>query len=94
MYAFHTQYVCRPLFFFLHSVLDDYDLFERQKYFKASDFSEIAVFLNNLMFTYLWEERDLSVSTHYLSLLSMLYNRDCKQHFCTEENWLIRLFVS
>ena len=77
--------------FYPYSILDDFELFEEQRSFKSSHFAEMSVFLNTLLFHVVWEEKDFSVSSHCHSLLAILYNRDCKQHFCTEDHWLIKL---
>ena len=82
----YNTYTC----LYPYSILDDYELFEKQKHFTTSDFSEMSKFLNNLLFHTLWEEKDFSVSSHCRSLLTMLYNRDSKQHFCSAEDWLIK----
>ena len=76
-------------------ILDDSDLFETQRSFKSSDFAEITMFLNNCIFHAIWMEEDLAQLSHCRELLSLLYYRDCKQHFCHKEHWHIRLvFVS
>jgi ubiquitin-protein ligase E3 B len=71
-------------------ILDDYELFKKQTSFLSSDFAEIAVFLNNILFYVIWEDKELSIYSHCQALLTMLYNRDCKQHFCLQEHWLIK----
>ena len=72
-------------------ILDDNELFEEQKIFKLSDFAEISKFLNQLLFHILWEEINYPSSGYCQSLLSMLYRRDSKRHFCGEDVWLIKL---
>ena len=73
-----------------NSILDDFQLFEKQKSFKSEDFANITMFLNNLLFRVIWEEKELSQFFHCQELMSMLYNRDCKRHFCHKEHWHLK----
>ena len=72
------------------SILDDYELFKEQRSFSSSDLAEISMFLNNLLFNTLWAGKELSISSHCQSLLTVLYSRDCKRHFCSEDHWHIK----
>ena len=77
-------------FILYYRIHDDYELFKKQGSFKSSDFADIVIFLNNLVFHLLWEEKGLALFSHCHSLLLVLYNRDCKRHFCEEEHWRIK----
>ncbi|CAI8017080.1 Ubiquitin-protein ligase E3B [Geodia barretti] len=77
---------------YMLNILDDFDLFEKQRSFKNEDLAEITMFLNNLLFRTIWEEKELSQFSHCQGLLLMLYNRDCKKHFCRKEHWILQGF--
>ena len=79
----YLYYACR--------VVDDHELFEEQKFFDTEDLIELSGFLNRLLFHAAWEERFFPVLLHCHSLLRELYNRDDKQHFCSENHWQIKL---
>ena len=85
------MWVINTLSSLLCSILDDFDLFEKQRSFKNEDLAEITMFLNNLLFRTIWEEKELSQFSHCQGLLLMLYNRDCKKHFCRKEHWILQL---
>ena len=79
--------------FVVYSVLDDKELFEDQKYFPLNDLKSLTNFLNNLVFTCLWDhaltKSHTSSSTSSLisscvALLSLLLRRNRRMPFMTD----------
>ncbi|CAD5110961.1 DgyrCDS315 [Dimorphilus gyrociliatus] len=78
-------------------ILDDGELYERQTPFTLDLLGSISDFLNQLCFKLIWsgnikvgeaEESDLFKSLH--SLLMLIYERNCRRAFVSDEHWLIK----
>lgn len=81
----------------LISILDDSELYEKQRPFLLEDLVAISTFLNNFVFrvicnnlipTNAHETDPILQTTH--KLLTDLYKRDCRRKFTPQDHWLIK----
>ncbi|XP_077995296.1 ubiquitin-protein ligase E3B-like [Glandiceps talaboti] len=80
----------------LITVLDDLELYEQQKPFRVEDLVFMTKFLNTFVFRMIWDHcidskskfSNLFNSCH--NLLMLLYDRDCRRQFTTENHWLMK----
>ncbi|XP_020631796.1 ubiquitin-protein ligase E3B-like isoform X1 [Orbicella faveolata] len=78
----------------LMPIVDDSEMYEQQKPFRLDELVRISAFLNNLVFKMLWNEmvdetREQMLNSAY-TLLMILYDRDCRRTFTTQDHWLVR----
>nr|XP_006818077.1 PREDICTED: ubiquitin-protein ligase E3B-like [Saccoglossus kowalevskii] len=78
----------------LITVLDDLELYEQQRPFQVEDLVCMSKFLNAFIYRMIWDHNSKSKhggllnSTH--NLLMLLYDRDCRRSFTSENHWLIK----
>lgn len=84
----------------LISILDDTEVYEKQKPFCLDDLIAISGFLNNFVFRVIWnnlitqsnkqpQQPDTLLTTTH-TLLTVLYKRDCRRNFTPANFWLIK----
>lgn len=82
-------------------ILDDIELYEKQKPFSIDDLVKLSAFLNSLIFKLIWNEpersqikskieRDDKIKTSALILLWLLYSRDNRRKYTPSGHWLIK----
>ncbi|OQV16517.1 Ubiquitin-protein ligase E3B [Hypsibius exemplaris] len=80
----------------LITIMDDLELYEEQKIFTIADLSEMAKFLNELVFRIIWDELmpvgqlkmdPLFTTAH--RLLQLLYQRNSRRRFAPDEHWIM-----
>ena len=89
----------RIIILYLSSVLDDQELFEDQKYFPLDDLRNLTLFLNSLVFAYIWDHTHhtrpssspSSLSSSCIALFSLLLQRNKRAPFLTENNLQVKL---
>lgn len=81
-------------------ILDDFELYEKQKPFTCDDLIKMSSFLNTLVFKLIWldsnqvkslqklPENDDTLKRASLDLLLLLYDRDCRKSFTPSNHWL------
>ncbi|KAL9980647.1 hypothetical protein ACROYT_G009257 [Oculina patagonica] len=78
----------------LMPIVDDSEMYEEQKPFRLDELVRISAFLNNLVFKMLWNEMNDETKEQMLNsahtLLMILYDRDCRRTFTTQDHWLVR----
>lgn len=79
------------------TILDDLEMYNQQKPFKLTDFVAMSSFLNHFLYKALlqnlFDVRNLNLNPLFQSmhtLLLVLYRRDCRRSYTTENHWLIR----
>ncbi|XP_045698199.1 ubiquitin-protein ligase E3B isoform X1 [Phyllostomus hastatus] len=79
----------------LITILDDIEVYEEQISFKLEELVTISSFLNSFVFKMIWdgivenakgETLELFQSVH--GWLMVLYERDCRRRFASEDHWL------
>lgn len=75
-------------------IVDDSEMYEIQKPFRLDELNRISAFLNNLVFKMLWNEmveesREQMLNSAH-TLLMILYDRDCRRPFTSQDQWLVR----
>ncbi|XP_033627556.1 ubiquitin-protein ligase E3B-like [Asterias rubens] len=81
---------------YLIPILDDVEFYDQQTPFHKEDLIAVTAFLNTFVFKMIWEhgidgtvkKANLFSSTH--SLLSLLYDRDCRRQFASANHWLVK----
>ncbi|XP_038059173.1 ubiquitin-protein ligase E3B-like [Patiria miniata] len=81
---------------YLIPILDDVEFYDQQIPFHQDDLIAVTAFLNAFVFKMIWEhgidgtvkQASLYSSTH--SLLSLLYDRDCRRRYAPPNHWLIK----
>ena len=64
----------------------------QQKHFTADELTDMASFLNRLVFKLIWDELDAhDVLSASHELLILLYNRDTRRSFMGSDMWVLRL---
>ena len=83
-------------------ILDDNELYEKQKPFTCDDLVKLSAFLNSLVFKLIWHqtdqmksfqkvpENDDTLKKASLELLLLLYDRDCRRTFTPPNHWIIK----
>ncbi|PFX16681.1 Ubiquitin-protein ligase E3B [Stylophora pistillata] len=74
-------------------IVDDSEMYEIQKPFRLDELNRISAFLNNLVFKMLWnemvEESRMQMLNSAHTLLMILYDRDCRRPFTSQDQWLV-----
>lgn len=92
------KYICKKEYmYFAFSVLDDQELYEEQKYFSLEELQKLILFLNNFVYSCIWEETDKEregrerkgVIQSCLSCLVLLLQRNQRKSFLPQEDSLL-----
>lgn len=81
----------------LITILDDMELYEQQKPFRLEDVVAMGSFLNQFVFKIIWQNlvdvKSINGSSFFSSvhtLLMVLYQRDCRRKYTSDDHWLIK----
>ncbi|CAG0924855.1 unnamed protein product, partial [Notodromas monacha] len=78
----------------LLTILDEDELYEKQKPFRQDELVAIAAFVNRLVFQAVYsssaDDRETAgLPQSVLALLSVMYQRDARRKFCPSGHWLV-----
>ncbi|XP_047141200.1 ubiquitin-protein ligase E3B isoform X1 [Hydra vulgaris] len=80
-------------------ILDDSELYEKQKPFSLDDLVKLSAFLNSMVFKMIWlssattsnqEILGGDVKKAALQLLLLIHDRDCRKQFTPNNHWLVK----
>lgn len=78
------------------TLLDDFEMYEKQNPFKLNDYVVLSHFLNTFLVKLVESHKEVLVDTKSAlfvsihTLLLSLYRRDCRRQFASKDHWLIR----